>query len=54
MLKANFPISKKSKNSRMGKGKGSFVRWLIKLNQGVSIIEFKNINYYRVKKLNNY
>jgi ribosomal protein L16/L10AE len=25
-LKANFPVSKKSKNSRMGKGKGSFVR----------------------------
>lgn len=26
ILKANFPISRKSKNSRMGKGKGSFTR----------------------------
>ena len=25
-LKANFPVSRKSKNSRMGKGKGSFNR----------------------------
>ena len=25
-LKANFPVSKKSKNSRMGKGKGAFIR----------------------------
>lgn len=25
-LKANFPVSKKSKNSRMGKGKGLFLR----------------------------
>ena len=23
----NFPVSKKSKNSRMGKGVGSFIRW---------------------------
>ena len=53
-LKANFPISKKSKNSRMGKGKGSFIRWLVKLNQGSSIIEFKNVNFYRVNKLNLY
>ena len=54
ILKANFPISRKSKNSRMGKGKGSFIRWLIKLNQGSTIIEFKNINYFRIKKLNKY
>lgn len=53
-LKANFPVSRKSKNSRMGKGKGAFLRWLIKLNQGSVFIEFKNINYYRIKKLNNY
>ena len=25
-LKKNFPLSKKSKNSRMGKGKGKFLR----------------------------
>lgn len=54
LLKANFPVSKKSKNARMGKGKGSFIRWLIKINQGSSIIEFKKVNYLRVKKFNNY
>lgn len=53
-LKGNFPISRKSKNSRMGKGKGSFVRWIIKLNQGHTLMEFSNINPIRLKKLNNY
>ena len=53
-LKANFPVSKKSKNSRMGKGKGSFSRWIIKINQGSVFMEFKNVNYIRIKKLNNY
>jgi ribosomal protein L16/L10AE len=50
-LKANFPISKKSKNSRMGKGVGSFVRWAIKLPRGFLIMEFFNISNYRVLKL---
>ena len=53
-LKANYPISKKSKNSRMGKGKGAFTRWVIRLNQGHVLMEFNNINTIRLKKLNNY
>ena len=53
-LKANFPVSKKSKNSRMGKGKGAFIRWMIKVNQGSTLLEFKNLNNIRLKKLNNY
>ena len=53
-LKGNYPVSKKSKNSRMGKGKGSFMRWIIRLNQGHTIMEFNNINTIRLKKLNNY
>lgn len=53
-LKANFPISRKSKNSRMGKGKGSFTRWMIKLNQNSTILEFKNVDYNRIKKLTSY
>src|SRR5665647_3317251 len=32
-LRPNFPISRKSKNSRMGKGVGSFVRWSIRLRR---------------------
>lgn len=50
-LKANFPISKKSKNARMGKGKGSFSRWLIKLDEGHTLMEFKNIPLLRLLKL---
>lgn len=53
-LKANFPVSQKSKNSRMGKGKGAFVRWMIKVNQGSTLLEFNNISNIRLKKLSNY
>lgn len=53
-LKANFPISKKSKNSRMGKGKGAFNRWLIKLPQGHTMVEFTNVNPLQVSKLRRY
>lgn len=53
-LKANFPVSRKSKNSRMGKGKGAFLRWMIKINQGSTLLEFNNINSIRLKKLINY
>jgi ribosomal protein L16/L10AE len=35
----------------MGKGVGSFVRWAIKLPRGFLIIEFFNVNNYRVLKL---
>lgn len=52
-LKANHPISKKSKNSRMGKGKGGFLRWVTKLNRGFIFLELKNVNYQRVVCLNN-
>ena len=55
-LKPNYPLSKKGKNSRMGKGKGAFLRWAIKIYFNSSIFEFKNINSILVfkflKKLN--
>lgn len=50
-LKANFPIRKKSKNSRMGKGIGSFLRWSIRLRRGCSLVEFRGISEIRLKKL---
>lgn len=50
-LKMNTPLTKKSKNSRMGKGKGSLYRWLIRLPQNYKLIEFKNVNYYRLNYL---
>lgn len=43
----NFPISKKSKNARMGKGKGSFFRWSIRLPRNHVIIELRTLNEFR-------
>lgn len=47
-LKMNTPLTKKSKNSRMGKGKGALYRWLVRLPKYYKLIEFKNINYFRL------
>lgn len=50
-LKMNTPLTKKSKNSRMGKGKGALYRWLIRLPKNYKLIEFKDINYFRLNFL---
>lgn len=50
-LRMNTPLTKKSKNSRMGKGKGALYRWLIRLPRGFKLLEFNNINYYRLNIL---
>ncbi len=62
-LKSNFPVSKKSKNSRMGKGKGSFFRWVVKIKKNTIFLEvitisnlilknfIKKINYKFINKL---
>lgn len=50
-LRMNTPLTKKSKNSRMGKGKGSLYRWLIRLPKNYKLLEFKNINYLRLSNL---
>lgn len=44
----NFIISKKSKNSRMGKGKGNIERWTIRVRCGLIFLEFKSIHLQRV------
>ena len=44
----NYILSKKSKNSRMGKGKGSFLRWVFRLQQGITLVEFLGIPYYKL------
>lgn len=52
-LKFNYPLSKKSKNSRMGKGKGSFLRWVIiiyPMNFFLEFIGFNNIFLIRLKE----
>jgi len=38
----------------MGKGKGAFNRWLIKLPQGHTMVEFTNVNPLQVSKLRRY
>ena len=46
----NIPIFKKSRNARMGKGKGSKTNWKIILYPFTSIIESKNIRIGRFAK----
>lgn len=50
-LHYNYPISKKSKNSRMGKGKGNFFRWTIRLPRNFVLLEFKTLNRFRARFL---
>lgn len=50
-LKSNYPVSKKSKNSRMGKGKGKFLRWAIRLSSMVPFIKFFGFNLALLKRL---
>lgn len=48
--KPNYPLTKKSKNSRMGKGKGIFLRWSFRVGSSFCLFKIKSIAcYYRVK-----
>lgn len=50
-LNLNYPISRKSKNARMGKGKGSFSRWTIILSKNHKICELKFLNNTRLNNI---
>ena len=50
-LIGNYPISKKSKNSRMGKGKGAFLRLSCRLKKNTIFMEFLNLNFIILKKI---
>lgn len=50
-LNLNYPISRKSKNARMGKGKGSFFRWTIILSKNHKICELIFFNDIRLNVL---
>lgn len=49
-LLPNSTISRKSKNSRMGKGKGLFDRWVFRFQQGSTLVEFLGVSRYRLIK----
>ena len=51
LLSTNFPLTKKSKNSRMGKGKGSFLRWSMRVKKNLLLFKFYSINKKRIKVL---
>ena len=50
-LSKNFPISQKSKNSRMGKGKGIFIRAVTRVSKNKIFLEFSNMNIILLKKI---
>ena len=43
-LHKNYPLTKKSKNSRMGKGKGGLVRFCARILQNHNLFEFTGFN----------
>ena len=47
----NFYIQKKSKNSRMGKGKGLIERKVIRVRRGFVLFEFLGVPTIKLKKL---
>lgn len=49
-MRPNIVLTKKSKNSRMGKGKGSFVRWCSLLRAGFILVEFYGFKVFHIKK----
>lgn len=44
-LQLNFPLTMKSTNSRMGKGKGGFTSWAIRVKTGQPMVEFKGFSF---------
>jgi len=50
-LRFNYPIRRKSKNARMGKGVGAFLRWAVRIKRGYALIEFKGVALERVQKI---
>jgi len=53
-LEKNYPISRKEKNSRMGKGKGFFERMVFRVRKGKIMLEFKNANLVFLQKTINF
>ena len=47
-LHKNYPLTKKSKNARMGKGKGTFSRFCSRVLQNHNLLEFSGFNLREV------
>ena len=43
----HFPLTRKGKGARMGKGKGKVKDWVSVLPAGINIVEYKNLRYGR-------
>jgi ribosomal protein L16/L10AE len=52
-ISENFPIYRKGKNARMGKGKGIYQRMAFRVKKNQIFLEFRNLNYMFLKKLSN-
>lgn len=50
-LSTNFPLTKKSKNSRMGKGKGGFIRWGVRIKENGTFFESRDLSVFFIKIL---
>lgn len=50
-LHKNYPLTKKSKNARMGKGKGSVARYCSRILKNHNIFEFTGFNMYELISL---
>ena len=50
-LHKNYPLTKKSKNARMGKGKGALNRYCARVFQNHNLLEFSGFNLHEVKIL---
>jgi ribosomal protein L16/L10AE len=50
-LHKNYPLTKKSKNARMGKGKGALSRYCSRVLQNHNLLELSGFNLHDVQRL---
>lgn len=50
-LLVDLPKTKKPKESRMGKGKGAFFKWIVPISAGTVLFEYSNVARRTTKQL---